>query len=76
MKENLKHLKKEVKHEIKRFIRKGKNMKTETAKKQKLLKKLKATFEEVQAKHDEMLQIEADKANEEAGLEAEKKFDQ
>jgi hypothetical protein len=76
MKKNLKLLKKEVKHDIRSFIKKAKTMKSETAKKKKLLKKLKQKYERVTAMHDEMLQIEADKANEEAGLEAEKKFDE
>ena len=76
MKKNMKLLKKEVKTEIKHFIKKGKRIRTQTEKKQRLVQKLKEEYDHIKEKYDEMLQIETDKANEEAGLEAEAKFEE
>lgn len=47
MKQNMKGLKKEVNHTIKKFIKRAKTLKKQTHEREKLLKRLKSKFEQV-----------------------------
>ena len=71
MKKNMASLQKEVKKTIRGFIAKAKKLKRGTKHRARLLKKLKARFEEVKEKQREFIQLRQDKAEEEALVEAE-----